>query len=181
MLPNLRYVLKGCLQGLHQGGGGGAPTQDSALPWAPALPARCSLHFNGEQEAEAGCSHPQFFPAEPGTLIKGSTLLKTPLSQVVWGELAWLPILRPGIGTGTDRQTHVCAHVMATCRPVGTDMLDAQLWTDPHRASSCRAGQRPPPRGSWLGQQEGQGLGKPRMGPREGFLQERALDMGFGG
>lgn len=137
----------------------------------PALPPRWSLRFNGEQEAEAGGSHPQFFQAEPGRGAAQPALLKTPLSQVVWGPLAWLPILGPGIGTGTDRQTHVCARVMATCRPVGTHMLEAQLWTGSHRAPFCRARQG----------QEGQGLGKPRMGPREGFRQERAFAVGFGG
>lgn len=40
VLPNLRYVLEGCLRGLHQGGGGGRSHSglSSSLGLSPALP-----------------------------------------------------------------------------------------------------------------------------------------------
>lgn len=83
-------------------------------------------------EAEAGGSHPCFFatesretdelPAKSGPLgallsLHRLPLVKVPLSWVVWGEFTWLPLLKPGTGTGPgpDRQTdgQMCTRVLS--------------------------------------------------------------------
>lgn len=72
LLPNLRYVLEGCLRGLHQGGGGGAlplRTQLFPGPQPPLAPDGAGALM---VEAEAGCSRPQFF------LHKGALLSPLP-------------------------------------------------------------------------------------------------------
>lgn len=71
MLPNLRYVLEGCPQGLHQGGGGEELPLRTQLLQGPQLPLASDGASALMVEAGTGCSHPQFFPVEPVSLIQG--------------------------------------------------------------------------------------------------------------
>lgn len=159
VLPNLRYVLEGCLVGLPwRLAVEGAPTQDSALP-GPGLPAclRWSLNIHGGARGLV----PARWRLRPAAHTPSSSRLR------VWGQMsssraglphkeALLSILSLprkdatvlgglwGVGLAahsgaqhregdTHTRAHTCSYVMSTCGPVGTDMLDyaqAQPWTD---------------------------------------------------
>ena len=155
VLPNLRYVLEGCLVGPPSRQWWGSPLRTQSVPPEPqpVLCPRWGLSSDGGSQGTAPAwwrlrsaahtpaslllrvgrrmsSQPSQGP--PGALLSPSRLplVKVPVSWVVWGEFTWLPLLRPGTGTGpgpdrqTDRCAPVCSHVMSLCRPMGTVMLD---------------------------------------------------------
>lgn len=140
VLPNLRYVLEGCPQGLHQGGGGAELPLRTQLLLGPQLPLVSDGASALMVEAAVGCSHPQFFPAEPGSLVKGPcSAYSLKDTKLGWSGGSWpgCASWSPAQGTGTDTCAYMCSHVMSTCRPLGIDVLShiqAHLRTGPHRA-----------------------------------------------